>query len=180
MGGGAMDAGECADPGGTPSDQLLGQPLVDDFCIFHIREPGLGGEGIGLEPFQQLQIHTQAQHGELGGVQVHITEARGNDRVPIIYHLAAPMGWKSVQHAFHQAVPGDDIARGKGGELTQGGRIDQVTADGAQPLHGFHKTTSFKTRNKWIKEWKLVCREKKWCRWQNAPARIGPLPGNNG
>ena len=98
-----MQGGEHGHAGGAVGDQVAGQALIGAAGIVQIGEPGFGGEGVGIQPVQQRQIHAHAQHGILGGVEVHIGEGLHDQLVAVIPQ------W-GVGVAVRQGVvdPGDD------------------------------------------------------------------------
>ena len=81
-----VEGGEHAHPGGAVGHQLMGQPAVNFPGVVRVREPGLRGEGVGVQPVQQGQVHAHAQHGVLGGVEVQVREGLQNQGVVVVLH----------------------------------------------------------------------------------------------
>ena len=83
-GGLGMQRGEHAHPGGAVGDQVRGQTAVGPPGKVRVGEPGLGAEGVGIQPIQQRQVHAHAQHGILGGMEVHIRKGLHDEPVAVI------------------------------------------------------------------------------------------------
>src|SRR5699024_154802 len=52
---------------------------------------GLLGEGVGVEPIQQLHIHAQAPEGELGRVNMEVGHTRNNQAVAKVLQGQIPV-----------------------------------------------------------------------------------------
>lgn len=120
---------EHTDAGGAVGDQVGSQPAVDAAGIVQISEPRLGGERVGVEPVQQRQVHPHAQHGVLGGVEVHIREGLHDDAVAEVADLRAlqmggQIGIKTGDNAVlqHQAAVLENV------QAAHGGRVDDIAA----------------------------------------------------
>ena len=107
---------------------LPGKAGVGKFC--------LGGEGVGIQPFEQRQIHAHAQHGILGRVQVHIGEGLQNQIAAAVLHGATgKLRRQCLIHALNDAVHSHQIAVFGDVQFTQRGSGD----DGSFENGCFHK-----------------------------------------
>ena len=64
----------------------MGQLAVNLPGVIRVREPGLRGEGVGVQPVQQGQVHAHAQHGILGGVEMQVRKGLQNQGVAVVLH----------------------------------------------------------------------------------------------
>ena len=128
-----MEGGEHAHPGGAVFDQLPGQAAVDLPGVVRVREPGLRGKGIGVQPVQQGQIHAHPQHGILGGVEVQVRKGLENQRVPAVLHRGPGVLLRqSPVDAPDDAVLGHQIPARHGLQLPRGGGGQNGSLDDRQ------------------------------------------------
>ena len=74
--GGKVQGGEEAGPGGGAFPQVVHKEGVGLSGVLRVGVPRLLGEGAGVQPLQQLQIHLEAAEGVLGGVNVEVRQPR--------------------------------------------------------------------------------------------------------
>ena len=124
-----MEGREHTDSGGAVGDQVCSQPAVDAAGIVQVGEPRLRGERVGVEPVQQRQVHTHAQHGVLGGVEVHICERLHDNAVAEVADLRAlQMGGQIGIKAGDGAVLQHQAAVLENVQAAHGGRVDDIAA----------------------------------------------------
>ena len=81
----------------------LASRLIGAAGVVQIGKAGLGGEGVGIQPVQQRQVHAHTQHGVLGRVEVHVGKGLHDE-------LVAEIPQRCVGVAVRQRLvdPGDD------------------------------------------------------------------------
>ena len=129
-----MHGSEGAQAGvGAPAD-ILHKAGIGLLGIGEVPEPGLLGEGIGVEPIQQLQIHAEAPVGVLGGVDMEIGEAGQNQMAGIIQQGKGRIGlWYGIKDTGAASVHAEQIAVGDGAE---GVGVDTITEIALQEKRG--------------------------------------------
>ena len=121
---GPVNGGEDAGAGGGAVQQLLGEDAVSLFRIFRIGELALFGEGVGLQPLQQLHVHAQAPVGVLAGMHVQVHQAGQDQLAAVVLHgqvlvLLGQLGEYArhlLLHAYQIAFRIDGQLAGSGGE----------------------------------------------------------------
>ena len=86
-----MDRGEDTGPGGLAAAQMGRKLSVGPAGVVQIPVLGLLGEGVGVEPIQQLHIHAQAPEGELGRVNMEVGHTRNNQAVTKVLQGQIPV-----------------------------------------------------------------------------------------
>ena len=124
-----MQGGEHTHPGGTVGDQVGGQAAIGPAGKVRVCEPGLGAEGVGIQPVQQGQVHAHAQHGILGRVEVHIHKGLHDEPVAVVRYGGGGQGLgQRVIDPLHHAVLQHQIAVFPDVQLPQPGGLDDVAA----------------------------------------------------
>ena len=135
-----VEGGEHAHPGGAVFDELPGEAPVDGPGVVRVGEPGLRGEGIGIQPVQQGQVHAGAQHGVLGAVEVQVREGLEHQVVPPVLHRGAGVSLRQGgEDALNDAVFSHKVPVRRGVQPPQGGGgddgpLDDGQHDGRPPL----------------------------------------------
>ncbi|MPM77739.1 hypothetical protein SDC9_124747 [bioreactor metagenome] len=120
-----VERGKHTHLGGSVSDQLQCQSAILLPGVMFIGKAGLRGESVGIQPFQQGQIHAGPQHGVLGSVEMKVREGLGNQAVSKILHRCAGVPLRQlVEHAGKHAplqhkIAGRvnlQLAKGRGGD----------------------------------------------------------------
>ena len=128
-GGLGVQGGEHAHPGGAVGDQVGGQAAIGPAGKVRVCEPGLGAEGVGIQPVQQGQVHAHAQHGILGRVEVHIHKGLHDEPVAVVRYGGGGQGLgQRVIDPLHHAVLQHQIAVLPDVQLPQPGSLDDVAA----------------------------------------------------
>ena len=123
-----VQGGEHAHTGGSPGNQLPGQAAVGLPGKLPVREPGLGGEGIAVEPIQQRHVHAHAHHGVLGRVQVHVREGLHHQPVAVIHHGTGGKRLRQTRiQALNHAVLQNQKAPLQSAQLSQRRSIHKMT-----------------------------------------------------
>ena len=103
QGGVGVEGGKHTHPGRPAGHQFPRQLPVHRPGVVRLRKPCLRGEGVGIQPVQQGQIHTHPQHGILGSVEVQVRKGLDDQAVSIVLHRRS--GILLRQHRIH---PGND------------------------------------------------------------------------
>ena len=121
----AVEGGEDAHPGGAPLYQVPCQLGVDAAGEVRVGILGLQGEGIGHQPVHQGHIQSHAQHGVLGGVEVHVGEGLEDQVAGPVFDLRpGVLGRERLIDALDDAVLGHQVAVLQTVQLAQGGGGD--------------------------------------------------------
>ena len=86
-----MDGAENHSSCGPAFFQIFDKNPISFFGIFQIRVPALLRKGMGIQPFQQFQIHPDAPERVLGGVDMQIGHAGNDESVSIVLHRQIPI-----------------------------------------------------------------------------------------
>ena len=132
-GGRAVEGGEDGDPGGAVFHEVVGQAPVEFPGVALVGAAGLRGEGIGLQPVQQGQVHAHGHHGVLGGVEVQVREGLQNQGVPPVLHWRGGIRLRQCREDPDDlSVLRREIAMLRDGQLPQGGGGDDVAFQNRQ------------------------------------------------
>ena len=122
-----MPGGEHGHPGGARGDEVLRQGPVYHPGEVRVLEPGLHGEGVGLQPRQQGQVHPHAQHGVLGGVEMQVREGGHDEGAAVVRHRAGGVLLRQDgAYRLEDAILQDEVAVGDGFQRAEGGGVDDV------------------------------------------------------
>ena len=106
-----VEGGEHTHTGGAVGNEVRGQTAIDAAGVVRVGKPCLRGKGIGVQPLQQRQIHAHAQHGVLGGVEVHIRKGLHHQCLTVIHQRRRSIfQWQPVIDAPDHAVLQHQIA----------------------------------------------------------------------
>ena len=128
-----VERGEHAHPRGAVCNKLPGQAAVNLPGVACVREPGLCGKGVCVQPVQQGQVHAHPQHGVLGRMEVQIRKGLEDQRVSPVLHRGTGvlLGQRPV-HTPDEAVLGHQISARQGIQLSQGGSGQNSSLDDRQ------------------------------------------------
>lgn len=84
LGRGAVDRPEHRRPGGRGGRQVVSEDAVGPPGVGGVGVFCLLGEGVGIQPVEQLEVHAQRPEGILGRVQVQVDEAGDDQPVPAV------------------------------------------------------------------------------------------------
>lgn len=79
-----MDRPEHRRPGGRGGRQVVSEDAVGPPGVGGVGVFCLLGEGVGIQPVEQLEVHAQRPEGILGRVQVQVDEAGDDQPVPAV------------------------------------------------------------------------------------------------
>ena len=111
----AVEGGKDRRPGGGSPPQVLHKQAIGPLGVIQVGKFGLLGEGVGVQPVQQLHIHAQPPVSILGGVDVEVHQA-GDHQPPaeVIPGQALVLLWDPGKHPGASALQTDQNAVGHG------------------------------------------------------------------
>lgn len=125
-----MERPERNDARRAVGDEFAREFGVDGAGVIGIAETRFGFECVGIEPIEQRQIHTHAEHGVLRSVEVHIAERWRDELVGHIDSFAmAPFGWQIFSDIGDDVVVEGDVAIFKDFEFSEFGGMNDVSME---------------------------------------------------
>ena len=108
-----VDGAENGGAGGGAAAQMVGKNGIGPVGVGQIGVFGFLGEGVGVQPVQQLHVHAQTPEGKLGRVEMEVRQAGNDESVTVVRQREVDITLRQrFKHTGTAALLADKIALG--------------------------------------------------------------------